>query len=305
MNINSVPFTRMEDEDLKRATFISSGQQRILWYTKIVCAGLLFISGAVAIGLVIGIPETFEYELLTTSDYRDIDGPVLADNYPDVAFENIGTADVGLIAAFASLIAGLVLALNVFAFHGAEMVQLSRGANPWFWGFSAAWTPVAFLAIQYFAGIHNVFVHTLMAFLVWGWIFLFYADDLLNSNAYIASQREFSTSAVFDSLNWSWITLVFGILLALAVYAVLFIYTGFTFSADPGPESELIAIPIAVGAAYLLLIPVPLALYRAGVLIRSLFAREMVFYIASGIVALLTTWLSLGLIASANHEAAP
>src|SRR5690606_11083573 len=125
-----------------------------LFYAKIVLAAVLFVSSAAALGVVLGLPDTFSLPLVATVDYRDEPGPLISDGYPGLELELIGLADVGLIAAFVSVLAFIGFAINAF-FHGSEMTQLARGANPWFWLFSALWTPVAFLSIQYFAGISN------------------------------------------------------------------------------------------------------------------------------------------------------
>ena len=271
---------------------LTESQQSALLTTKIVLAVLSFISGAAAIGVVLGLPASFNWlKLSTVTDYRN--GPfVSSDGYPNSLQSAVGLASVGLIAAFVSILGAIGYILNA-AFHSSEVEQLNRGANPWFWVFSALWTPLAFLVWQFVSGIVNVFVHTLLFLAVWGWIFCFWNDDLLNSYSYKAVVDRYANRSISDASTWSWVPLVQGLIFAIVSYVIVFIYLGATFSAEVGPSGTLLVIPITGMALYLLLVPVVLILYRAKLLVTRIYYREMALYIGSQLVILVATWLTL------------
>jgi hypothetical protein len=162
----------------------------------------------------------------------------------------------------------------------------------------------------FLAGIPNLFVLTFIGLATWAWLWLFWADDLLNSYAYRATMAvassNYEMTGQSDTSMWKWVTYVQGLIFAIATYVIIFVYAGYTWGAPGGDDPDTGTPPgallwnIIIGMVLYLGIPVILLLYCQQWLIKSLYAREMTLYIYSFVVVLVATWLTLILFAVSN-----
>lgn len=275
---------------------LTPSQQSCFWCTKIICAVFFFISAIAAGALALAIPDTFTVFSDATTDFRT--GAIVAPNvFPAVALQAVGSIDIGLAAAFSSLLAFLGYLFNTL-FHTAEIEQMSRGVNPYIWIFQLLWAPVVFIVVAFQAGASNVFVFTSLALFTWAWVVIWWLDDLLTSNAYLRVlqiDRDENGGGFFSTAaSFSWIPFVFSLVFALAAYVFELVYLGFTFTADTPPSSVLVVSPLVVLFFYLGL-PIIVGLAGGGYFIETLYARDLAIYIYGGWVIFLSTWLTLGL----------
>jgi len=290
----------MTDEEKKAINVqrLTESQSNTLWWVK-VAFGIVTLLSAIAAFVLVLLTDTkphFELILTATDDYRRGD-TVQADGYPDFIMGAVGSIRIGLAAAFASLLASFGY-LFVFAFHSAEISQMNQGSNPYVWIFFLIWHIPYFLVIAFVSGVHNVFVLTLLSLGVWAWLFLFWADDLLHSNAYMLTKLR---ARARGASSYAWVPFIQILILALTILVVVYIYLGFTFSAEAAPNSILLAIPITLGVLYLLH-PLIYGLYIGGVGVNSIYTRELGFYVSNGILALVATWLTLGIFTGDDIE---
>lgn len=288
-------------------------QKRTFLWIKGLFTGFLAVSSIVSLSLVLANPEAWTLNLGTTVDYRSVDtGALESDGYPPIvtgADSMIGLLNVGLVAAFVSVLATVSYAFGIWAtWSGVETGQMSCGANPYVWASWWPWHFLTFLIVSAVAGIHNVYLFVLISLAVWGWIFLLWLDDLLQSTpylkAFINNLISQYTSAKPDpnavgtgraQLMWNAVPTIFVFVLAITVYVVIIIYTSFTFSSDlfaaAGVKTGwLLAVVIVHLVAYLLN-PIMFVVYKVGWI--SIHTREMFFYIFNGLFALISTWLTL------------
>lgn len=300
------------DADLyKKKGYLLVGreQQSVLWFTKLCCCGFMFVSALAAFIVVLAASSTFGFKLETFVDYRNGAGTA-SDGYPPANQLSVGAWDVALNAAIVSII-GFLGYLFVLLFHAAEVEQMNRGANPYVWIWSSLWTPAAFLVWALVAGVSDIYVLVGIGALTWGWLWLFWQDDLLHSYFYRNAQDELLLQSytqrnaqgeivvvgLGDASMWSWVPYLLALILALIVYIIIFVHLSFTFGAPIPPDGALLFVPLA-GLILYLGIPIIILLGNARWLIGSMYAREMALYIYGGFVITVATWLSLAIFAS-------
>ncbi len=270
---------------------ITDDQERCLRITKIVFAVLLVLSAIAGYVAVRFWPEESTLKLMTTADYRE--SAVLdTDFYPEMVETLVGLHNLGVVAATISLVAGIMYGIG-YAWNELEVEQMQRGANPYLWVNFATWHFLVFVLFAALAGVHNVFLLVLTALAVFSWLFVLWLCDLLNSYAY-----SFSTYGSKGTGAWSWLPVGFVFFIAIVVYVVLGFYIFHTFDAAAfdGP---------AIAQGYWLGTLIPhLALYLANPLIfvvykigwiRTIYMREMIYYIFNGVFAIAATWLTIAL----------
>lgn len=291
----SSSYELMSDDKMAKGLVLTERQNKYLYYTKVIAAVIFAISAIVSIILVLADPQTFDLQLINTTDFREGDelqSDVVESNYPRIVITNIGVNSVGLVAAFGSVMPFIAVLINIF-FHDNEVRQISLGSNPYIWLFFIISHVPLILVASLVAGIHNVFLLAYIAFAMILIYFIYWSGDLLNSYAYRMSTSGsmrymwLSTSAFFAAL-----TFVTSVLLAVPI----FIYLGQTFSSGLETQSsELIVIPIVLIILYWAHWFFNLLSWQSWLWIDSLYAREMTYYIANIFVTLIVTWLSIGL----------
>lgn len=293
------------DDDAKKGLLVSRllsyDQRNVFMWFKIVAAVLLFISAGVSIALVIALPQFTRFRIITT-DFRN-GAPLQADGYPAIVEANVSTngIDVGLTAAFVSVIAWLAMTFNAI-FNTAEVEQLNQGSDPYFWLFTMLWLPVAIIVWSVESGIHNPFLLGALALLAWAFNAQWWADDLLHSNAYIYALSLYTQWQGVEPASWSWVTYVEGLFLMLSIFVIIFVYLGFTFGGAVAPASILLVIPLAGPLFYIVLGPaVVLPIYR-GAWISTIYIRTLYLYVHAVLTVLIVTWLTL-IIYAANPTA--
>lgn len=268
---------------------MSTDQQYTLYAVKGCCAACFCCTGTIALALVLFISATFGFFMVATTDYRTGAALSSVDGYPEVVTTVLSPANVALIAAFVTVMAFIGLLINL-CFQGAEVEQLSRGANPYFWFFATLFVPVSYLLFAFLAGISNIWllaavmaIPLLAQWIAWG-------DDLLHSYAY--SYASSLAQRMTGETSWSWLPFVFWLIGIIIVDVIILVYLGFTFSSTPAPSGWLISIPVA-GMIFYFGFPIIVALFTNRTLIMSIYVREIALYLYSGFYVLLVTWLSL------------
>lgn len=286
-----------EYEKNKSVLVLSPEQQGRLWCAKVSCAVLLFFSMAGALIVDLAIPQTFAFNAHVGAVFPS--GPQTAPGtFPPSAIFPLGTADIGLAAAFVSVLAFLGFAF-MSCFQAAEIDQLKTGMNPYMWIFLGLWLPVVTLVVSFEAGVIDPFAISLLFFLTWGYIWLWWADDKLHSYAYVQTEtqaREASSSGSMlnDPTLWSWVFYAQALFLLVIQYIVIFVAVGFTFSKS-GVSKTLIVGPVVIGIFVILGYAIIIGLHNNSGYLASAYAYTMTMYIYSGFIAVLATWLSIAL----------
>ncbi len=295
----NVPLIAGGEEKAAKGLVITERQNVILYYTKVVAAVIFFIAAVVGFALVLADPAEFDLQLITTTDYRAGDSPqagIIESNYPTIQLRPISFSDgvsyVGIAAAFGSAMPFIGIMINIF-FHEREVQQMNLGSNPFIWIFFIVSHVPLILVAALVAGVHNVYLLSYIPFSMILIYFIYWSGDLLNSYAYRMAVMQSSrnmwigTQAVFAA-----ITFLASVLLTVPI----FIYLAKTFNSGlEDMSSELIAIPIVLLILYLAHWFINLLAWQGWLWVNSLYAREMTYYIVNIFIALIVTFLSIGL----------
>lgn len=277
---------------------VSESNKDILTWTKGVCGVLTFLSGVIALILVTVVSSTKQTFELPLDINRSIRNSTMLgmDGYPEIDTKTFGTARVGMTAAFTGILAGIAY-LVVALLRNSEVEQMNGGSNPYVWIFNLIWNVPYFLIISFVAGVSDAFTLTLISLAVFSWLFIFWLDDLMNSYAWRAAKERY----MGGQNTYSWIPVVMVLFVAVATLVVIFVHVGFTFSSIAAPAGITITIPIVLAVLYLIT-PIVYILHRYKTGVTDIFVREMVIYIASGVMVLAAVWLTL-LILNADNVA--
>lgn len=274
-----------KEKEALRLEELDDDNKKYLTWTKVGCGALALISGVI-VAILVAITNKDHFELTLEINRSLRTGAVLGpDFYPEIDSSTFGIARVALTGAFVGILGAIGYLIALLA-RNMEWMQMAGGSNPYMWIFLLIWNVPYFLVIAFVSGVPDVFVLTLISVVVVAWLFVFWLDDLMQSNAYRLSV--YRAQAGYQTFGW--IPIVMILFLAVSALVVIFVHLGYTFSADAAPHAILLTVPIVLSVLYLAN-PIVYILHRYSAGISSIYTRDLILYLINGLMILLAVWL--------------
>lgn len=268
---------------------VTAKQAKTFFGWSLAATIVLGVSAAVAL-IITFATDSFRLNLTATSDFRL--GTIPDDDYPSQpVLASAGTTNVPALISFLAVFAFLGFLVLTIA-HKREVQQMSDGASPFFWFSAMLWHFILFLELAFFAGETNWVQLMFLSTIVEGWLGFFWANDLLQSPAYVrAALRNAGGNRM--ALGWQWLFWFFALFGGIVVYVAIITYMAFTFGEAPtSPKTVYLIVPI-VGLILYLVIPIIVIVHYFRQTFTSLYGRNIALVIYTFFFALVMIWFPL------------
>lgn len=276
-----------EDDDKRmRPIYPTAGEQRCLRMTQCGCAIVLLIVGIILIILAAATNQT-GLIVQTYSAFRT--GPNTAntslDAFPALELTPLGTVDVSLFYAFATIFGAIGFALSWFM-NRAEIGEIAGGSDGYMWASFILSHILLWEAILLTLGVAELTALIFGGILVFAWLALLWTGGQLNQIFYRVTMRERSGGS-----TWSWAFYVFVLVVFVPYVILIYVHAFFTYGGThgtppvPSTAPALDLIPPIIATLLYIAFFIVLALHYANVsFIRSTTTYVIAMYVINGIL---------------------
>lgn len=286
-----------EDEDpaakAPRDIAVEAAQANVYYWATLVSTIVLFLSGLIAVIVVLASDDEIDLDLKATTDYRV--GTQSNDDFPtspmlEAVSSGSGT-DVPLLAAFISV--GAFFGYLLLTLWWRRVIEeMSRSGSGFLWFVAHFWHALIWLVIYFYAGATNIFLMGFLVIAVFTWLGFWWDGQLLMAPAYLRVGMSLPAENR-RAMGFTWLPLFRGWATLIYVYVVASIYLAQNYGDSPdSPDNEFLIPPI-VGMVMYAVYPIIELLAYFRLWFVSVYVRDLTYVIYGAVLAIVMTWLPI------------